>query len=587
MPGALKIALINGKFPNYYLILGVSRTAAKCDIIKAYKKTALAQHPDKVGGGKDNNEAFAHVNNARDVICDPEKRREYDAQLSKVEAKTTNQVQPAPRQTAVSPRKPDQYRPNHQEQQHHPKQSRKDSLRFPQSNARQKYSGEYRSRYFTQPPLTEPIYSTDRSYVPFAFPVSFRGFKPPASAYPHDPTHFHFGTKPDPRGFWSQVRWGGASIGVLHETVCANAIRICYLANSIDRTLSNIRGVAPWNLNQPPVLSDPANLHKRLECCIEVLREVMHFAANSYYYHRGQIDLSIHMSSMHVGPVLDKQYEALSRLVMVMTNFKHHLEYALPILRDPMKSVLSAMHHLGEALNDWQGFCELPLSLIEAGVDAYTSAADVWRNDWQRRRDGPNWYPFEAFEMKHGDSIVPPSAASSAHSYTQPSGSGTNSRSEPQQPRTPPQNYERPKTPGAPGRSWDPDINTPHHGRPATTQSKYRTGNQPSQQPQQQPQSQSEPRAPFQPPSNTFGQAQPSRHFQSPKATFFTRPEPPKKFIWAEQLNKENWDSHQSSHPRKWQAEASSRTSGSNGTTQAQSKQNRRAYVEDESDFIM
>jgi len=65
------------KCKNYYEILGVTKTASEADFKKAYRKLALAFHPDKnkaPGAG----EAFKAIGNAYAVMSNPEKKRQYD-----------------------------------------------------------------------------------------------------------------------------------------------------------------------------------------------------------------------------------------------------------------------------------------------------------------------------------------------------------------------------------------------------------------------------------------------------------------------------------------------------------------------------
>jgi len=62
---------------DYYEILGVSKTASVDEIKKAYRKLALAWHPDRnktVGA----NEKFKEINEAYAVVSDPTKRQQYD-----------------------------------------------------------------------------------------------------------------------------------------------------------------------------------------------------------------------------------------------------------------------------------------------------------------------------------------------------------------------------------------------------------------------------------------------------------------------------------------------------------------------------
>ena len=65
-------------FKDYYGILGVDRTASQDEIRKAYRKLAKQYHPD-VSKGAASEEKYKDINEAYEVLKDPEKRRKYDA----------------------------------------------------------------------------------------------------------------------------------------------------------------------------------------------------------------------------------------------------------------------------------------------------------------------------------------------------------------------------------------------------------------------------------------------------------------------------------------------------------------------------
>ncbi len=62
---------------DYYDILGVSKGASPEDIKRAYRKMAHEHHPDK-GGGKEAETRFKEINEAYQVLSDPQKRSQYD-----------------------------------------------------------------------------------------------------------------------------------------------------------------------------------------------------------------------------------------------------------------------------------------------------------------------------------------------------------------------------------------------------------------------------------------------------------------------------------------------------------------------------
>ncbi|MFT3980837.1 MAG: J domain-containing protein [Ferruginibacter sp.] len=66
------------EFIDYYKILGVDRNASADDIKKAYRKLARTMHPDLNPNDKDAHKKFQQVNEANEVLSDPEKRKKYD-----------------------------------------------------------------------------------------------------------------------------------------------------------------------------------------------------------------------------------------------------------------------------------------------------------------------------------------------------------------------------------------------------------------------------------------------------------------------------------------------------------------------------
>ena len=65
------------EFKDYYKILGVSEKAEPAELKKAYRKLARQYHPD-VSSEENSEEKFKEVNEAYEVLKDPEKRAEYD-----------------------------------------------------------------------------------------------------------------------------------------------------------------------------------------------------------------------------------------------------------------------------------------------------------------------------------------------------------------------------------------------------------------------------------------------------------------------------------------------------------------------------
>jgi molecular chaperone DnaJ len=64
--------------PDYYKILGVSRSASEEEIKKAYRKLARKHHPDLNPGDAKAEAEFKKLSEANDVLSDPEKKKNYD-----------------------------------------------------------------------------------------------------------------------------------------------------------------------------------------------------------------------------------------------------------------------------------------------------------------------------------------------------------------------------------------------------------------------------------------------------------------------------------------------------------------------------
>ncbi len=63
---------------DYYEVLGVNKDASEEDIKKAYRKLARKYHPDLNPNNKEAHKRFQEINEANEVLSDPEKRKKYD-----------------------------------------------------------------------------------------------------------------------------------------------------------------------------------------------------------------------------------------------------------------------------------------------------------------------------------------------------------------------------------------------------------------------------------------------------------------------------------------------------------------------------
>ena len=63
---------------DYYEVLGLTKGAADDEIKKAYRKMAKQYHPDLHPGDKEAEAKFKEVNEAYEILSDPDKRAKYD-----------------------------------------------------------------------------------------------------------------------------------------------------------------------------------------------------------------------------------------------------------------------------------------------------------------------------------------------------------------------------------------------------------------------------------------------------------------------------------------------------------------------------
>src|SRR5262245_3531388 len=66
------------EFKDYYQTLGVSKTSSEKEIKQAYRKLARKFHPDVNPGDKSAESRFKEINEAYEVLGDPDKRKKYD-----------------------------------------------------------------------------------------------------------------------------------------------------------------------------------------------------------------------------------------------------------------------------------------------------------------------------------------------------------------------------------------------------------------------------------------------------------------------------------------------------------------------------
>jgi curved DNA-binding protein len=78
MVATLMVGVQTMEFKDYYQTLGVSKQASQRDIKSAFRRLARKYHPDINPGDKQAEDKFKEINEAHEVLSDPEKRKKYD-----------------------------------------------------------------------------------------------------------------------------------------------------------------------------------------------------------------------------------------------------------------------------------------------------------------------------------------------------------------------------------------------------------------------------------------------------------------------------------------------------------------------------
>jgi len=103
---------------DYYQILGVNHTASEAEIKRAYRRLAVSYHPDKNPDPQAEN-IFKQVNEAYDILSDPEKKRQYDLKLQNPFMEWVPESStPRHRDPAYRPSRPKVYRKSEGEKLH-------------------------------------------------------------------------------------------------------------------------------------------------------------------------------------------------------------------------------------------------------------------------------------------------------------------------------------------------------------------------------------------------------------------------------------------------------------------------------------
>lgn len=73
---------------NLYDVFGVSQQATDTEIKNAYRKLAMKWHPDRNSNSEEFTKIFQQINNAYEILSNPQTRKDYDASIKPPKRKT-------------------------------------------------------------------------------------------------------------------------------------------------------------------------------------------------------------------------------------------------------------------------------------------------------------------------------------------------------------------------------------------------------------------------------------------------------------------------------------------------------------------
>jgi hypothetical protein len=417
----LKLLPVNGTFTDYYSLLGIPQIATERDITNAYRKKALSDHPDKTGGGQDQNDASSHMNNARDILLDPGQRKQYNALLTRelaFRARISNQFTPSvpnnikhtnssftrtrtstPKFDANANCKPD-FKPEYFGSHRYP--NMKPDHRSCKEQSRSHGRSPLEDDRDTDPHRHQVKDSKARpDFIPQKFPVTYSRFIPPASAYPVDPKKDTFGTKPRPKSPWAKFAYKGSTLGAIHENACASAIECCRAANEIKKILEVVHASIP-SYNYAASWTD-VGLLSRLSASAVLATELMYYVSARYFYHKTQIDDLVQVLGFRAAAEkMEGHQDVLGMLCNLILSTRNAFEKARGFVTSHVESdaLVVLMIELKNVFTAWRTSYELPSNITEYIADVFSDAVHIGKDKWILYGQKPDGQGYQIMSFK-------------------------------------------------------------------------------------------------------------------------------------------------------------------------------------------
>lgn len=232
--------------------------------------------------------------------------------------------------------------------------------------------------YHASSSWSKPRMEGDPNYVDITRSRPFSFFVPPASAYDR---RQHNGTKPDST-MWRSARWRCFSLAAEHQYSVRIAFAICDHACKIEQTgcdlVTHCSKIQCFDSNESL---------QRLSASLDLINEIMHFAAASYRYYTLIIDAAAYRRPDLAIPQLIEVRNVLETMCSSMLNTKVFLQSLADQLVKPYLEMTAeaVLHGLRSVVVEWDRTVILPDNFTQGGQDVFFSREGRFENVFERK----------------------------------------------------------------------------------------------------------------------------------------------------------------------------------------------------------
>lgn len=238
-----------------------------------------------------------------------------------------------------------------------------------------------------------PSLEGDAQYVDHNRPRPFQSFIPPASAYGR---YGHCGTEPG-SPMWRQARWKCFNLSEEHKKTTVMALSLCDCAVETARILQNLaqRCMTYSRLG--------VEQSRRAAAALELVNEMMHFAAGGYRYCALMIDGAIYRQPSIAVPVFLDTRRSLEVISAVISGTNTLLNALADLMSNNVTGIdaMTFARGVRTIIVGWDLVVLLPGNIMRGVQDVFYAKPGGFENDFERRGKSTSMgYPTKPFMYK-------------------------------------------------------------------------------------------------------------------------------------------------------------------------------------------